>query len=133
FKFKPYGAVNIAKGIGNVAKVLGPIMAVGALAVDIHAKEQEKEQDKKIADARREITSQFIAMGKDLESQMEAHLREVEAQVYGETDKEIAEERRKEEDVIATSNIWVKQLAEIRKDFDLILQYITKITEDTEV
>jgi len=133
FKFKPYGAVNIAKGIGNVAKVLGPIMAVGALAVDIHAKEQEKEQDKKIADARREITSQFIAMGKDLESQIEAYLCEVKAQVYGEIEKKIAEERQKEENEIATSNIWVKQLAEIRKDFDSILQYITKITEGTEV
>ncbi len=133
FKFQPYGAVNLAKGIGNVAKVLGPIVAIAALAGDICTKEQEEKQDKAISDARCEITSQFIAMGKDLESQIEIQLREVEARVYGETEKKIAEERQKEEDVIATSNIWVKQLAEIRKNFDLTLQYITKLTEDTEV
>jgi len=33
------------------------------------------------------------------------------------------------EQAIATSNTSVKQLAEIRKDFDLILRYITKATE----
>jgi small GTP-binding protein len=133
FKFKPYGAVNIAKGIGNVAKVLGPVVAIVGLAGDIHAKEEEEKQDKAIADARRDITSQFIAMGKDLESQIETQLQEVEAQVYGEIETKIVEDRQQEENAIATSNIWVKQLAEIRKDFDLILQYITKITEDTEV
>lgn len=124
FKFKPYGAVNIAKGIGNVAKVLGPIVAVAALAGDIHAKEQEEKQDKEIADARREITSQFIAMGKDLESQIEAQFQEVEVQVYGEIETKIAESRQQEEDAVAASNIWVKKLTEIRKDFDSILQYL---------
>jgi 50S ribosome-binding GTPase/Dynamin-like helical domain len=131
FKFKPYGAVNIAKGIGNVAKVLGPIVAIAALAGDIHAKEQEEKQDKEIADGRREITSQFITMGKDLESQIEGQLRELEAQVYGEIEMKIAEDREKEEDAIAASNTWVKKLGEIRKDFDLVLQYITKVTENT--
>lgn len=107
-------------------KVLGPIVAIASLAGDIHALEQEEKQDKEIADARREITSQFIAMGKDLESQIEAQLQEVEVQVYGEIETKIAEYRQQEEDAIAASNIRVKQLAEIRKDFDLILQYITQ-------
>ncbi len=125
FKFQPYGAVNIAKGIGNVAKVLGPIVAIAALAGDIHAKEQEEKQDKAIADARREITSQFIAMGKDLENQIETQMREVEAQVYGEIETKITEYRQQEEDAIADSNRWFKQLVEIRKDFDSILQYLS--------
>jgi len=49
FNFKPYQAVNIAKGIGNVAKVLGPILAVGLLAVDVYAMTQEEERAKKLA------------------------------------------------------------------------------------
>lgn len=36
-------------------------------------------------------------------------------------------------DKIAASNTWVKQLAEIRKDFELILRYITKATENSVV
>jgi uncharacterized tellurite resistance protein B-like protein len=37
---------------------------------------------------------------------------------------------KEEENAISSSNIWVKQLAEIRQDFDLILRYITKATEN---
>lgn len=133
FKFQPYGAVNIAKGIGNVAKILGPIMAIASLAGDIHAKEEEEKQDRAITYARRDITSQFIAMGKDLESQIETQLQEVEAQVYGEIEAKIAQDHQQEENAIAYSNKWVKQLAEIRQDFDSLLQHITKMTESREL
>jgi hypothetical protein len=52
-----------------------------------------------------------------------------EAQVYGEIEKQIAQARQQEESAIASSNTSVKQLLEIRKDFELILRYITKATE----
>lgn len=142
FLFRPWQAVNIAKNVGNVAKFLGPLLSVGLLAVDVYAVAQEEELDKKLADARREITSQFIKMAKDLESQVEAQLREVEAQVYGEIEKQIGEvrqrcrrvscsrrlrsrwARQKEEVAIATSNQWVGELAAIRKEFEEILRKI---------
>ncbi len=128
FNFKPWQAVNIAKGIGNLAKVFGPILGVVSLAMDVCAMTEEEEQDKKMADARREITSQFVALAKDLESQVEGQLRKVEAQVYGEIEQQIAAARQKEEDAIATSNKWVAQLAKIRKDFEGILCDITQMT-----
>jgi hypothetical protein len=120
-KFKPYGAVNIAKGVGNVAKFLGPIVAVGALAADIHEMNQENQRDKELAEARFDITSQFQAMAKDLESQVDGQLREFEAQVYGEIEKQIASARHDEEKAIATSNKWIGQLAESRKEFEGII------------
>ena len=129
FNFKPWQAVNIAKGIGNVAKVLGPILGVVSLAVDVWAMTQEEEQDKKLADARREITSQFAAVAKDLESQVEVQLRQVEAQIYGEIEQQIAAARQKEEEAIASSNKWVSQLREIRKDFEDILCDIMQATD----
>ena len=131
FKFKPWQAVGIAKNIGNAAKFLGPAVALIAVGVDIHASIQEKQREKQMADVRRDITSQFQAIAKDLENQMELQLREVESQVYGEIEKQIATARQQEESAIAASNTWVKQLAEIRSDFDLILRYITKATENT--
>ncbi len=124
FNFRPWQAVNIAKNIGNVAKFLGPLLSVGLLAVDVYAVTQEEEQDKKLADARREITSQFISIAKDLESQVEAQLREVEAQVYGEIEKQIATARQQEEEVIAASNKWMGELAEIREELEEILREI---------
>ncbi len=131
FKFKPWQAVGIAKNIGNAAKFLGPAVALIAVGVDIHASIQEKQREKQMADVRRDITSQFQAIAKDLENQMELQLREVESQVYGEIEKQIATARQQEESAIAASNTWVKQLAEIRSYFDLILRYITKATENT--
>ena len=74
------------------------------------------------------ITSQFIAIAQNLENQLEGQLREFEQQVYGEIEKQIAAARLKEEEAISASNTWVKQLANIRKDFDVIIQYITKAT-----
>jgi hypothetical protein len=124
FNFRPWQAVNIAKNIGNVAKFLGPLLSVGLLAVDVYAVTQEEEQDKKLADARREITSQFISIAKDLESQVEAQLREVEAQVYGEIEKQIATARQQEEEAIAASNKWVRELAQIREEIEEILREI---------
>lgn len=129
FKFKPWQAVNIAKNIGNAAKFLGPALAIVSVGVDVHASLQERQREKKMADIRQEITSQFQAIAKDLENQVQIQLWEFERQVYGEIEKKIAEARQQEESAIATSNTWVKQLAEIRKDFELILRYITKSAE----
>ncbi|MEH2253683.1 hypothetical protein [Nostoc sp.] len=86
-----------------------------------------------MAEERQKITSQFIAIAKNLESQIENLLAEVELQVYGEIDKQIAGARQQEESAIAVSNTWVRQLAEIRQDFELILRDITKATENTVI
>ncbi len=129
FKFKPWQAVGVAKNIGNAAKFLGPVLAIASVAVDAYEMQQEQQREKQMADARREITSQFQAIAKDLENQVEIQLWQFEGQVYGEIEKHITAARQQEESVIATSNTWVKQLAEIRKDFELILRYITKSAE----
>jgi small GTP-binding protein len=129
FKFKPWQAVGIAKNIGNAAKFLGPALALVSVGVDLLQMQQEHQREQQMADIRRDITSQFQVIAKDLENQIEIQLWEFEGQVYGEIEKQIAVARQKEEDAIAASNTWVKQLVEIRKDFELILRYITKATE----
>jgi len=129
FNFKPWQAVNIAKVIGNAAKFIGPIIGVIALGADVLAMAQEEEKDKKLADDRREITSQFVALAKDIESQVEGQLRKAEAQIYGEIEQRIDAARQKEEDAIAASNKWVAQIAKIRKDFEGILCDITQTTD----
>ncbi len=128
FKFKPWQAVGIVKNIGNAAKFLGPALAIVSVGVDILQMQQEHERERQMADVRRDITSQFQSIAKDLENQIEIQLFEFEQQVYGEIEKQIAAARQKEEEAISTTNTWVKQLAEIRKDFDAIIQYITKAT-----
>jgi ethanolamine utilization protein EutP (predicted NTPase) len=80
-----------------------------------------------------EITSQFNAIAKHLEYQIKLQLREFEGQVYNEIEQKIAEVHQEEESALAASNTWLKQLAIIRKDFNLILRYITTTTEKSFV
>ena len=126
FKFKPWQAVGMAKNIGNAAKFLGPAVALVSVGVEILQMRQEHERERQMSDVRRDITSQFQSTAKDLENQIEIQLFEFEQQVYGQIEKKIAAARQNQEEVIYASNTWVKQLAEIRKDFDGIIQYITK-------
>ncbi len=128
FKFKPWQAVGIAKNIGNAAKFLGPAMAIASVGVDILQIHQEIKREKQMAEIRLDITSQFQSIAKDLENQIDIQLWEFEQQVYGEIEKQIAAARQKQEESISAANTWVKQLVEIRKHFDAIIQYITKAT-----
>ncbi|MEG4499579.1 50S ribosome-binding GTPase [Microcoleus sp. F10-C6] len=128
FKFKPWQAVGMAKNIGNAAKFLGPALALVSVGVDILQMQQEHQRERQMSDVRRDITSQFQSIAKDLENQIEIQLFEFEQQVYGEIEKKIAAARQEGEEAISASNTWVKQLADIRKDFDVIIQSITKAT-----
>lgn len=124
--FKPWQAVNLAKNLTNVMTVVGPILGIAAIAMDVHAKEKENEREQQLADARRTITCDFVKMAKDLEAQIEKQLQQFENQVYGLQDRQIAETRLQKETEIAMSDNWMKQLIEIRQDFESILQEITK-------
>lgn len=125
FKFRPWQAVGIAKDIGNAAMFLGPALSLIVVATDAYSMHQEKQQEQKMAEVRHDITSHFQSIAKDLENQIHLQLWEFEQQVYGEIDRQIAAVRQQEENAIAASSTWVKQIIEIRKDFELILAYIT--------
>lgn len=129
FKFAPWQAVKIAKGLGNFARIIGPVFDLISLGANIYAATNEDEQAQKLADGRRDLTSQFQAIAQDLENQVEKQLRDVEVEIYGGADKIIAEKRQQQEEAIATSNAWMKQLIEIRQSFELILQSITNVTK----
>lgn len=129
--FKPWQAVGIAKDLANFTIILAPILSVVGAGLDAHSMQQEAERQDKMAEERQKITSQFIEIAKNVEDQIEKLLTEVESKVYGEIDKQIAAARQEEESAIAASNTWVRQLAEIRQDFESILRDITKATEKT--
>lgn len=125
FNFKPWQAVGIAKNIGNAAMFLGPALAVVSIGLDAYTTHQEYERERRMAEIRQDITSQFQKGAKDLERQIESNLREFEAAVYGKIEQDIAAARQQEENSIALSNSWVKQLAEIRKEFEAVIADIT--------
>jgi preprotein translocase subunit SecG len=125
FKFKPWQAVGIAKNIGNFTKFLGPIFAVAALGLDFLEVSKEKKLEQDMADARRQINSQFQKLAKDLEDQVEIQFYEFDKQVYGEIEKMIADARKQNEQAIALSNKSMKQLIAIREEFEGVLKVIS--------
>lgn len=129
--FKPWQAVGIAKNITNFTMFLGPVLAVVGAGLEACSMQKESERQNQMAKARKEITSQFQKLAKDLENQIEKQLRQVELELYGKIENQIASARQQEESAIAASNTWVKQLAEIRQDFELILRYITKASKNS--
>ena len=128
FKFKPWGAVNMAKNIGNVAKCVGPALAVAGVALEVIDMMKQREIQQKMADARRDITSQFQAVGKDLESQLGMQLGEYNNQFYGSIEQQIAAARQQQENAIATSDTWMKELLEVRGAFNEILVKISSFS-----
>ncbi len=132
FKFKPWQAVGVAKNIGNAAMLLGPILAIASLGADAYAVYEERENERKLAEARRSITSEFQKAAKDLEEQINAQLREFESQSYQVVDQRITEARHEEEEAIASSNHWVRQLIDIRREFERIISDIASSLQSIE-
>jgi len=121
FKFKPWQAVGIAKNIGNVAQFLGPALAVVSLGIDLHTAHQEREYERKMADARRDVTSQFKKIAVDLEQQIEQHLQEFESQTYSKLERNIAEVRQKNIEAMTASSKEIGQISAIRKELESII------------
>lgn len=81
-----------------------------------------------MADVRRDITSQFQAIGKDLENQLAMQLDEFNNQFYGDIEQQIAAARKQQEEAIASSNTWMKELLKIRAAFNEILAKISSFS-----
>lgn len=127
FKFKPWQAVGIAKNIGNAAMFLGPALAVVSIGMDLHTMHKEHEHEKKMADVRRDITSQFKMIAVDLEQQIEGQLQEFESQVYVQLEKNVAEARQQTESEMAGSHSEIAQIIAIRKDLEAIISEIQHV------
>jgi len=133
FKFKPWQAVGIAKNIGNAALFLGPALAVVSVGLDLHTMHQEQEQERKMADVRRDITSQFKTIAVDLEQQMEDQLRQFESQVYGQLGQNITQARQHTESAMADSHSELGQLTTIRKELEAIIREVQQAAMPTVV
>lgn len=126
-KFKPFGAVNAAKNIGNVAKVIkfaGPALAAGALLLDVKNSKDEEKQSEKLSQARKEINSQFTELAQQLQTQLESIGREVETQLYDEAAAKIEEMREAHNATITENQEQLQELTTLRQELKGILSEI---------
>ncbi|NBD33487.1 MAG: hypothetical protein GVY17_11100, partial [Cyanobacteria bacterium] len=122
--FKPWGAVNLAKNVGNFAKAAGPVLAIGAFVLDIMNSGEEEKQSEELSKARKEINSQFIELAQQLQTQLESIGREVEKQLYDDTAEKIEQLREAHYQSIGQNQEQIQELTTLRQEFKEILSQI---------
>jgi hypothetical protein len=120
-KFVPYEAIKITKAIGNVAKIAGPFLSVLLFVVDLKDAKDDKDNARKLAEARKNITTCFQGIANDMESSFREQLRIVFSEYIEPIEDEIKKVRDEEQLAISESNELVSELVEIRKELDNVL------------
>ena len=82
YKFKPWEAVNAAKFVGNVGKIIGAAGAVLGVLAQVKEDKQEEQIAKQLRENRDEIRSTYRDMAEEVESQFWNRYEEIERQVY---------------------------------------------------
>lgn len=126
YDFAWFEAANMAKDIANIAESLGGVLGIVGVVAEISNFMQQQEYEKKLAEARQDISSQFQKIAKDLESQIEQQRLEIEKQLYQEVENKISSIREQQQQAITSSNTSMQKLSEIRYDLDKILRYINR-------
>ena len=87
-KFKPWGAVKIASGIGKVATIAGPVLAAADLAITAVTAIQEEKHRKEVQDAKKSSFNSFSSIASDLNGEIEKQYALMEAEAF---DKKLSE------------------------------------------
>ncbi|MGB7087655.1 MAG: LeoA/HP0731 family dynamin-like GTPase [Phormidesmis sp.] len=124
YKFKPWEAVGMAKNIGNCARFIGPTLAFVNVAAEGYAVIEERNRDKELLNARRNIQKQFKAVAVDLKTQIEGQLQEFEQQIYDDIQFSITSARQEREATISGTNENYRKLASIRQALNSTLDDI---------
>lgn len=122
FKFKPWQAVNIAKNIGNVAKVAGPIMGAAALYLDYQDDQREQENDRKLLAAQNDVRNSYIEIGEGMYRELQSSTDEVSQHVFDNTIAEIKNER---DEIIAENTNLTSTSKQLLEKVDELKQLIT--------
>ncbi|MFA7692612.1 MAG: GTPase [Candidatus Hydrogenedentes bacterium] len=118
FSVRPMHAANIVKTIGR----MGAVLAILGVAVEVGGALQEVKNERKLAEARKYVNSEFTKRAEALEKQFSDHLKEVETALYDVVDKDIAQAREDEENAIAASNEQVAAAVKIRQSLELFME-----------
>lgn len=131
FQIKPWQSVEAMTPIIHISHFLSSATIIFSEKPEPDTGEYPADREKQMNDIIRYITSQFQAIAKHLENQINAQLWTLEQQTYRKIEQQITVRRQQEIDAIAGYNKDVKKLAEIRRDFERILQYISKATANS--
>lgn len=82
YKFKPWGAVKAAKGIGTIGRALGAVGGVLTLVAQFAEDRQADEAERLIRTSRDDVRSGYRAMGSEVGDAFQKSIEELNASVY---------------------------------------------------
>lgn len=92
-KFKPWGAVNAAKNLTNIAKVAGPIMAAAGVVFEVVGHVKDEVDLKRVLDAKNECYSSLVTLSQEIEQAFQKQFKDYEEEAYGAILKNIVTQR----------------------------------------
>lgn len=87
-KFKPWGAVKIANGIGKAAMFVGPALALADVAITVGSAIAEEKHLKEIQEAKKNSFNSISSLASDINTEIDKQYALMEAEAF---DKKMAE------------------------------------------
>lgn len=119
--FKPWGAVNIAKNIGNVAKVLGPVTAFLGIAMEVMDAQKEKDAERLIKNAQIEIKKLFNDNAETVVSQFKENFGNVQQALFEAKLYEISQLRKSK---ISSTKKLSDTAKKLKRQIDLLKELV---------
>ena len=121
FKFKPFGAIKVAKNLGNAARFVGPLLGFLTIALEISDMAQQKKQADTAREAKAEIERQFTQIAKKVEQQIWQQRDQFIEETYDYIDLQIQTERRKFSDRQVANGQQAIEIQRIHADLDRLI------------
>lgn len=122
--FKPWQAVNIAKNVGNFAKVAGPVLSVAGVALEAYEDHKDEKQAKELAEAKRTLIRQFRSVAEQIEKRFEEERIACEKVLFDPLKDLVIELITEERAAISKANEHVEELQDIQAELSETLQRI---------
>lgn len=103
YRFKPWEAARITQYIGNIAKLIGPLLSLFGLALDVKETADELAREEKIRKEQMKIRQSFVNVASDIETQYSEELTKM-FNVYDEIGKQISEDRDRVQKLVSSSS-----------------------------
>ena len=68
-KFKPWGAVNVARHIGNVGRIIGVVGSIFTILAQLKEEKQQEEQRRQLRDARDSVRHAYREAAREIEAE----------------------------------------------------------------
>ena len=120
--FKPWQAVNIAKNIGNFAKVLGPIAIAFSVGMEIRDSIKEKQHEKEEQEQRRKALAHFSEQADSVVRQFKNQYKEYKEQAIGGKQKAIKDMSDQRSKKINLTDKAAKELKSCVEEFKKLIE-----------